>query len=78
LEEGFNHGGDEVWYNDSEDKNTYKICRNQAGIEESWDCSNSYYIFYDWAAHQEYLGINVVHSCRIPGNSEKTDPYFLA
>ena len=66
IEEGFNHAGDEVWYNDAENPSGYKICRNHAGVEESWDCSNSYYV-YDWAAHMEYLGLNIKGQCTIPG-----------
>jgi hypothetical protein len=57
--EGFNHAGDEVWYHDEKDPAIFKICRTETGEAENSLCSNSYNLFYEHAAHLEYLGVNL-------------------
>ena len=62
---GFNHAGDEVWYWDTQDPLSYKICKNSGGQEESWWCSNTYF-YYSGDAHVDYMGRNIVAQCSTP------------
>jgi hypothetical protein len=64
--EGFNHVGDEVWYHDEKDPAIYKICKTEAGEAENSECSNSYNLFYEHAAHLAYLGVNLGEQCTTP------------
>ncbi len=56
---GFNHGGNEVWYNT---ETTYVQCANQAGKPENKGCADTR-SDVDPASHKIYLGIPVTKSC---------------
>lgn len=59
---GFNHAGEEVWYNDSNNVSSFKICTNFVGKAENPTCSDTQLI--DSAtAHGVYMGIKVTGQC---------------
>lgn len=53
---GFNHAGEEIWYNDSSNVNGSKICTNSVGKAENPTCSDTQ-LLYSAAAHKIYMGI---------------------
>lgn len=64
----FNHAGDEVWYDQSDQVGAFVVCKNKAGQVEDPSCSDTYYM-YDPGQHTDYLGIDVVGQCTTPGSS---------
>ena len=59
---GFNHAGEEVWYDNDSNVSEYVVCKNQPGSPENESCSDTYYV-YDPSAHIVYLGMSVVDQC---------------
>jgi len=59
---GFNHAGDEIFYNSQDQIDQYIICKNKPGEPEDPTCSDTFY-FYDPGAHGEYLGVRVTGQC---------------
>lgn len=66
---GFNHIGDEVWFNKSSNTDiTYVICKNEAGKKEDLSCSSS--IFFNGVdEHLHYMGKFYKDQCIHPTQS---------
>ena len=59
---GFNHAGEEIWYNDANNDGAYKICQNFIGKPENNQCSDTQ-IIDGAAAHIVYVGVPITKSC---------------
>jgi hypothetical protein len=72
TEMGFNHAGNEAFYNDIHDIQAYEICKSEAGQPENPNCADIYYS-YDPNDHQFYLGIDISGQCH---NSEQLQSFL--
>jgi hypothetical protein len=63
--QGFNHAGEEIWYNDDHAVFQHVFCQYSQGKPEDESCSDSLYVF-DPSAHMTYLGIGIIDQCDTP------------
>ena len=59
---GFNHAGDEVWYQNSGTDLTFKLCNNEKGLPENLTCSDSI-LATGVEAHLVYIGKKIGSLC---------------
>ena len=61
---GFNHIGDEIWYQNPGTDLSYKTCKNVAGKQEDLTCSSSIYAT-GIEAHLIYIGKSITGICKL-------------
>ena len=69
---GFNHAGNEVWYNNAGDDLSYKQCANSAGKPENNACADSI-IVTGIDAHLHYLGHPISGMCLATATNDPWD-----
>lgn len=59
---GFNHAGNEAFYNDDTQPLSYQLCKSQQGQPENENCADIYYV-YTFSDHLMYLGLAINDLC---------------
>jgi predicted lipase len=59
---GFNHAGNEAFYNDDSHPLSYQLCKSQQGHPENENCADIYYV-YTINDHLNYLGFAINNEC---------------